>query len=663
MLVGQIDMEEIQADENFQWGVRAFHNGYFNQAIFYFEKALGFKPLGVRDRLWLGKALYKSGFEEAALNEWNSLLERGKGTVLLENAVRIITMRRGFGREIAEPERFVISSVITSSRTTYREFKRPSSVRARKDGSLYIVAFGTNEILKVNANGTILEVLKGGLEGYDHPFDIIETDKGFLYISEYEGNRIAKCNLAGEKLGFIGKKGINDGDLLGPQFLTMDKKGYLYVTDFGNKRVNKYDQDGQFILSFGGRKAGKSILESPTGIEVFENKIFVADVKQKKIFVFDDSGNHLGSYDDNFLWGPEGLYFDNQNLLYIADTAPFAAKTRIVTFDILQEKWNVQVDLGKEASRLLQVTIDPNGDLFTVDYNLNKIFGLSPLSSLSSGLFVQIERIDATQFPEIIVDVSVQDRYGRPITGLNQNNFIMTESSVPVSDMSLFKPVQESDNFEVVLLLEKSHKTSKLKKEMKDTINGIYSNIGNTKKIMIVSTGKNPVFEADVNASRLEKIDVINLGQYTDQWQFDTGLRLATTKLLPYRTKRAIVFITEGSLSGNPFSNYSLLDLTYYMKNNYIRFYAITIGKEKMNQDIEFMCNETGGKVFSANAPEGVTMVIKEIIAQRDPRYVITYRSGADTRFGRRFISSEVEVNMRKRSGRDENGYFGPIEF
>lgn len=655
-------MDQLQADDNFQWGVRAFHNGFYNQAIFYFEKALGFKPLNILERLWLGRALYKSGFEEAALNEWNSLLSRGKGTMLLENTVRIITMRRGFGPEITEPDRLVISSVIDASKKTYRKFKRPSSVRARKDGSLYIVAFGTNEILEVDVNGTIINVLKGGLEGFDHPFDVLETEQ-FLFVSEYEGNRISKCTLNGEKTGFIGKRGIKDGELLGPQFLAMDSKGYLYVTDYGNKRVNKYDQDGTFILSFGGRKNGRSLFDGPTGIDISRDNVFVSDVRKKRIFVFDQSGNLLKEYDDNFLKGPEGLYFADPDTLLIADTAPFAQDTRIVRLDVKNEEWKIHTTLGKDAKHLIQAAIDPNGDLFTVDYNLNKVFGLSPISALSSGFFVQIERIDANSFPEVIVDVTVQDRFGRPVSGLNKNNFILTESFISVGEVSMNKPVQESENFEIVLLIEKSRKISRIKDEIEAAVEGLFTSIGSSKKIMIVSAGKDPVFEADVDASTLTKRDVVHLGDFSEEWRFSAGLRMAATKLLPFRAKRAVVFLSEGSLPGEPFSDYSLLELTYYLRNNHIRFYTVHLGKDSIHEDISFLCEETGGKVYSFHAPGGITSIIGDIIAQEDPRYVLTYQSRADTRFGRRFLPCEVEVNMRKRSGRDENGYFGPIRY
>lgn len=663
LLFSQIDMDEVQAEENFQWGVRAFHNGYYNQAIFYFEKALGFKPLNIPERIWLGRVLYKSGFEEAALNEWNSLLARGKGSMLLENMVQIITMRRGFGPEIAEPDRFVISGVIDASKKTYRQFKRPSSVRARKDGSLYIVAFGTNEILKVDVNGTVIDVLKGGLEGFNHPFDVLETEEGFLFVSEYEGNRISKCTLSGEKKGFIGKKGIKEGELLGPQFLAMDSKGYLYVTDFGNKRVNKYNQDGTFILSFGGRKKGKSLFEGPSGIALSRDMVFVADVRKKALFVFDENGNLLKEYSDGYLKGPEGLYFADQDTLLIADTAPFTQETRIVKFDLDNEEWMVYVAPGNDARHLLQAAIDPNGDLYAADYNLNKVFVLSPLSSLSSGFFVQIERIDANSFPEIIVDVAVQDRFGQPVTGLNENNFILTESFRSVGKFSMYKPIQTSKNAEIVLLIEKSKKISRSGNEIENAVKELFSVIGNTKKIMIVSAGKEPVFEADVDASVLTKLDVLHLGNFTDEWEFDAGLRMAATKLLPFRTKRAVVFISEGSLTGNPFSEYSLLELTSYLKNNHIGFYTIHIGNNSVHEDISFLCRETGGKVYSIHAPRGITDIAGDITACKDPRYILTYQSRADTRFGRRFLPCEVEVNMRKRSGRDESGFFGPIRF
>ena len=101
-LSGQnIDLDAVKANDEFRWGVRAFHNGFYNKAILSLEKSLSLKPTLTLTRQWLGNALYKSGFEEAALKEWRYLIEAEGGNALLEHRLQILTFRRGLGRELS----------------------------------------------------------------------------------------------------------------------------------------------------------------------------------------------------------------------------------------------------------------------------------------------------------------------------------------------------------------------------------------------------------------------------------------------------------------------------------------------------------------------------------------------------------------------------------
>ena len=49
----------------------------------------------------------------------------------------------------------------------------------------------------------------------------------------------------------FGGKGSEDGQLLAPHSIDIDKDGYVYVTDTGNNRIQKYDSDGNFVLKWG----------------------------------------------------------------------------------------------------------------------------------------------------------------------------------------------------------------------------------------------------------------------------------------------------------------------------------------------------------------------------------------------------------------------------
>ena len=60
--------------------------------------------------------------------------------------------------------------------------------------------------------------------------------------------------------------------------------GYFYVTDWGNRRIVKLDYNGNFIFTFGANQGRFAGLHGPTGMVIRENKLYVADTLQRKIF-------------------------------------------------------------------------------------------------------------------------------------------------------------------------------------------------------------------------------------------------------------------------------------------------------------------------------------------------------------------------------------------
>ena len=66
--------------------------------------------------------------------------------------------------------------------------------------------------------------------------------------------------------------------------------------DSGNKRIQKFDSNGNFSLSFGKEKE----LDEPLGIGLARNgNIYVADKGLKRIVVYDSTGRLIGG------WGKE----------------------------------------------------------------------------------------------------------------------------------------------------------------------------------------------------------------------------------------------------------------------------------------------------------------------------------------------------------------------
>ena len=191
-----LDFNAVRSAEQLRRGVQAFHRGFYRDALVSLEKAISYKTSNTLAQEWLGRTLWKSGYEQEAVKTWSQLVASGSGDELLRDWISVVGLRRGLGREIDNTAKWVVSAELDGSLKGGYSFTRPTSVRARADGTFWVVAFGSNEVLRFDGDFKLLAVVRGGLAGFDHPYDVQEAEDGTLYVSEYGANRVAKCTPA-----------------------------------------------------------------------------------------------------------------------------------------------------------------------------------------------------------------------------------------------------------------------------------------------------------------------------------------------------------------------------------------------------------------------------------------------------------------------------------
>ena len=148
----EIDLDEINAWEDFRWGVIAYNKANYNDAIRSFERALTLKPGENLYKEWLGNALHRSGFISAAEDLWSAVLAEDSDP-LINNRLELQRFRSSPGQKPSTPEKYGVFGVITGTGDEEVLFRRPSSLYPLKDGGFLVAAFGSNEILSFDING------------------------------------------------------------------------------------------------------------------------------------------------------------------------------------------------------------------------------------------------------------------------------------------------------------------------------------------------------------------------------------------------------------------------------------------------------------------------------------------------------------------------------
>lgn len=649
--------DEGLAGEEFRRGVQAYYRCAYNEAIMQFEKALSYLPQDYLILDWLGKAYYKSGLEGSALNYWETASDEGYGGLLLKNKIEIVKERRVTGQTDKGEIRISESGSFDGNYNGNMVFSGPLSVLPNPDGTFWVTTYNENILILMNQNGIVIDRKTGPVNGLDRPVDIIRLSDGNLLVSESAGDRLALLNEKGNFIKYIGQKGRGPGQMIGPQYLAQDSMGNIYVSDYGNRRIDVFDQDGNPLFFFGGRQGNFKGLKGPTGIYVLEDSVFVADDHMGCIYEFDRSGNYVRDLcEDKTFTKPEAIRFWNNRLL-VCDV------NRVIGITTDTGSLFEYGKSGNKPSRLNCAVSDINSNLIVTDFKANEIYMMSEIQELVGGMFVQIENVNASNFPNVVAEIKVENRNRQPVVGLSESNFYLSENKRSVSSMKLVGAAYNNTFTDITFIIDRSIQSSYFSEQIDSAVREITEAMNNRGTVRIISAGRIPVTEYQGNGEGCR--DFTSTGLKTpvsSEVALDLAFRLAANDLVNGEKKRAIVLLTAGTVTNRSFNDYNLAELSAFLNNNSINFAVVQLAQGSVSQEIEYLLDNTKGEQYYVFRPEGLKPLVKDLIDIPEGVYQLSFVSALPTNFGENYLPLEVEVYLLNRSGRDESGYFAPLQ-
>ena len=666
-----IDLEGVEAEDEFRTGVMLFNSGYYNQAHMRFEKALSIKPENRLYRFWLGRSLVQNGYYSAAREVWLRLIEEGYKPDFLQSRVDFLG-RIYYSEDASYRKRnFVISHTLYDKTDRGRKlFSAPVSVAADSYGGLLVSSFLTSEVLRFNANGQETGRIKSGYRGFFKPFDVLPTgNPNIFWLTEFGADRVVKVNRFGRELASFGTSGRGDDCFLGPQFMAADGDGFLYVTDAGNRKVSKWTAEGQFVLAFGKQVYPFPGFMMPSGIAVSGESVYVADQRAKAVYVFDRSGNFIETLTDPRLKGPEGLFNWNDRELLLADGE------MIFSFDLSRKTFELLTDAGSAGTRVTKAVGDINGNLISVDTEENRVDFFCDINSLYAGFDAEIVSINSLDFPKVEMVVAVKNSLGEPFVGLDVSNFTVYEESAPIGKRLSVYSADASEQMTVSVLVDRNLDEKKYASVFEYLAAELFQRSGYRDRFYLIGAEEKPVRLDEIVSPDSESLDDVkkfvslmageNQPETTPR-KLDVCLREAMAQLETASTRKAVIYITNNRHSDTQdFTLYDTRRLAEYATANHIGLYVITIDADgKMPAEpMKELARESDGLALSYDDPSGIKKIVDHIKQKRTGFYLLKYSSVIDGDYGRRYIPCAVELNHLSRTGWAESGYFAPRDF
>jgi DNA-binding beta-propeller fold protein YncE len=163
-----------------------------------------------------------------------------------------------------------------------------------------------------------------------------------------------------------------EGDLRQPRGIAVDREGNIYVADFGNHRIQKFNSNREFVSGWGEQGNLPGQFKQPSAVFVGPNDdIYVTDTWNQRIQVFNKEGEYIREWGAAF-FGPRGIAMNDQEQVYIVDTGNH--KVRRFGIDGLEQlSWG---GLGSEPGRFKEpvgITTDADGQVYVCDNGNSRV--------------------------------------------------------------------------------------------------------------------------------------------------------------------------------------------------------------------------------------------------------------------------------------------------
>jgi sugar lactone lactonase YvrE len=271
------------------------------------------------------------------------------------------------------------------------QFVIPSGLAVDASNDVYAADMGNHRIQKFD-NDTNYLLQWGSAGGGDSQFEFYDiTPVGVavdssnnVYVTDNGNNRIQKFDQNGNYLLQWGGSGNGNGKFSYPSGIAVDSNNNVYVADSFNQRIQKFDSNGNYLLQWGSSGSGNGQFGNPFSVAVHGTNVYVADYNNLKVQKFDTNGNYIlqwggaGTGNGQFN-GPDAVAVDYGGNVYVADYDNGNIQEFDSTGTYLTQWGGPNNGNGQsQFDALFGLAVDGRGYVYAADYGNDTITVIEP---------------------------------------------------------------------------------------------------------------------------------------------------------------------------------------------------------------------------------------------------------------------------------------------
>ena len=215
------------------------------------------------------------------------------------------------------------------------------------------------------------------------PEEVAIDSSGNVYVVDFSNHQVQKFDSNGLLLTMWGSLGSGPGQFSNPSGVAIDSSGNVYVTDRSTSPIQKFDSNGLFLTRWGSAASGPGQLVNVNGIAIDQsNNVYVVSTSTYRIQKFDSNGAYLGG------WGSFGsapgqfngllsVAIDSSGNVYTLEEG----NNRIQKFDsngAYLGGWGSAGSAPGQFTRSFDIATDRDGNLYVTDFGNSRIQKFAP---------------------------------------------------------------------------------------------------------------------------------------------------------------------------------------------------------------------------------------------------------------------------------------------
>lgn len=208
--------------------------------------------------------------------------------------------------------------------SAYLDLTRPVAMAKDHAGRGLWVADAGGSVALYDLSGTAIVSLDAPGWPFVAPSGVAVDADGTVYVADSGLNRVFAFGADGGLRWSVGGHGYEVGHFQGTGGVTVDvDRGYIYIADPGNRRVDIFDREGYPVSQFPRGSQAPVNLEHPVGVALDgDGAMFIVDSAANRLVKMNVNGNFVGAAVGSPGWvSPSAIAFTSDGQWWIADPA------------------------------------------------------------------------------------------------------------------------------------------------------------------------------------------------------------------------------------------------------------------------------------------------------------------------------------------------------